>query len=219
MAGQRIGLLGGTFNPVHRGHLWAAEEVRLRLALSQVLFIPSYMPPHKQAADMASPEDRLAMVELALRSHPRLVASALEIEAREKSYSIITLNKLKAIYPEAMVFFILGVDAFLEIETWKSYRDVLEQCRFIVISRPGFDLSRARAVLPEEYSGRIYDCPEAGPIGEELLFRFRIFLVEIKALDISSTDIRRRVKGGRSIHGLVPDAVEAYIRKKKLYQE
>jgi nicotinate-nucleotide adenylyltransferase len=219
MASRRIGLLGGTFNPIHRGHLRAAEEVRLRFALSRVLFIPSYLPPHKQAADMASPEDRFAMVELALRARRRLVASALEIEAREKSYSIITLNKLKALYPDALIFFILGVDAFLEIETWKSYRDVLEQCRFIVISRPGFDLSLALAALPAEYAGRIYDCPRAGSIGEELLSRFRIFLVEIKALDISSTDIRRRVKEGRPIRGLVPGAVEEYIRQKKLYQE
>ncbi|OGD38699.1 MAG: nicotinate (nicotinamide) nucleotide adenylyltransferase [Candidatus Aminicenantes bacterium RBG_19FT_COMBO_58_17] len=219
MERQRIGLLGGTFNPVHEGHLRAAEEVRLRFALSQVLFIPSYIPPHKQTEDMAPPEDRFAMVELALRSHPHMVASPLEIEARDKSYSVITLNKLQAIYADAWIFFILGVDAFLEIETWKSYREVLEKCRFIVISRPGFDLAGAREALPPEYAGKMGDCRGAGSVGEDLLSRFRIFLVSIRALDISSTDIRRRVRAGRSIHGLVPDPVEEYIRKKNLYQE
>ena len=215
----RIGLLGGTFNPVHEGHLRAAEEVRLSFGLSQVLLIPSYIPPHKLTTDMASPEDRFAMVELAVRSHPQLVASALEIEAPEKSYSVITLNKLKAVYADAWIFFILGVDAFLEIETWKSYREVLEQCRFIVISRPGFDLTGARKALPQEYAEKIGECRGAGPVGEDFLSRFRIFLVSIKALNISSTDIRRRIREGRSIHGLVPNLIEEYIHKKKLYQE
>jgi len=216
---QRIGLLGGTFNPVHLGHVRAAEEVRLKFRLNQVLFIPSYIPPHKQTTDIAPPEDRFAMVELALRPHPQLIASALEIEAREKSYSVITLNKLRVIYPDARIFFILGVDAFLEIETWKSYREVLERCRFIVISRPGFNLAGARKVLPTEYSRKIRGWRRPGPVGEDWLARFRIFLVPIKALDISSTEIRRRVRVGRSIRGLVPGPVEEYIRKKNLYQE
>jgi nicotinate-nucleotide adenylyltransferase len=159
------------------------------------------------------------MVELALRAHREMEASPLEIKAREKSYSIITLNKLKAVFADAWIFFILGIDTFLEIETWKSYREVLEQCHFIVISRPGFDLTAARKALPPEYAGKIRDCGDAGLIGEDLLLRFRIFLVTIDALDISSTDIRGRVKAGRPIHGLVPESVEEYIRRKKLYQE
>ena len=219
MERQRIGLLGGTFNPVHLGHLRAAEQVRLKFRLNQVLFIPSYIPPHKQTTDIAPPEDRFAMVELAVRSHPQFVASALEIKAREKSYSVITLNKVKAIYADAWIFFILGVDAFLEIETWKSYREVLEQCRFIVISRPGFDLAGARKVLPAEYSRKIGEGKRPGPVGEDQLARFRIFLVPIKALDISSTEVRRRVRAGRSIRRLVPGPVEEYIRNKRLYQE
>jgi len=219
MESQRIGLLGGTFNPVHLGHIRAAEQVRLKFRLNQVLFIPSYIPPHKQTTDIAPPEDRFAMVELAVRSRPQFVASALEIKARERSYSVITLNKVKAIYAGAWIFFILGVDAFLEIETWKSYREVLEQCRFIVISRPGLDLAGARKVLPAEYSRKIGEWKRPGPVGEDQLARFRIFLVPIKALDISSTEVRRRVRAGRTIHRLVPVPVEEYIRKKKLYQE
>ncbi len=216
---ERIGLLGGTFNPVHGGHLRAAEAVRSRFGLDRVLFIPSYIPPHKQTADMASPEDRFAMVELAVGAHPGLVPSPLEIEAQERSYSIITLNKVKSIYPAARIFFILGVDAFLEIETWKSYREVLEQCRFIVISRPGFDLFAARSALPPEYKESFCELPDAGGIDESILERFRVFLLKIAALDISSTEIRDRVKRGQSIHGLVPESVEEYIHRKNLYQE
>lgn len=219
MKEERIGLLGGTFNPVHRGHLRAAEKVRLRFGLGRVLFIPSYLPPHKQAGDMASPEDRFAMVELAIRAYPRLIASPLEIEAQERSYSIITLNKVKSLYPEAQVFFILGVDAFLEIETWKSYRDVLEQCRFIVISRPGFDLAAAPKALPPEYLGSFRDVGPAEEIRPGELDAFRIFLLSIPALDISSTEIRRRIRHGQSVSGLVPESVEEYIRRKNLYQE
>lgn len=216
---ERIGLLGGTFNPVHRGHLRAAETVRSRFRLNCVLFIPSYLPPHKQTNDMASPEDRFAMVELAVGAFPRLIASSLEIEARERSYSIITLNKIKAIYPAARIFFILGVDAFLEIETWKSYREVLEQCRFIVISRPGFDLAAARNALPADYEESFHHVRETEEPGKDLLERFRIFLLSIPAIDVSSTEIRRRIRLGRSIRRLVPEAVEEYIRRKNLYQE
>ncbi len=219
MKQERIGLLGGTFNPVHLGHLRAAEEVMSRFALDRVLLIPSYLPPHKQAGQVASPEDRFAMVELAVRGRPKLVASSLEIEAQERSYSIITLNRVKTIYPEALVFFILGVDAFLEIETWKSYREVLEQCRFIVISRPGFDLSAAREALPPEYKGAFLEVGAAGDIGPGALEPFRIFLLSIPALDISSTEIRRRINDGQSIRGLVPESVEQYIIKNNLYQE
>ncbi len=216
---ERIGLLGGTFNPIHLGHLRAAEEVRSRLALDRVLLIPSYIPPHKQPTYMASPDERFAMVELAAHDHPCLAASSLEIEAQERSYSIITLNKVKTRYPDAWIFFILGVDAFLEIETWKSYREVLEQCRFIVISRPGFDLAAARNALPPEYEGNFHDVREAEDVGEDLLEKFRIFLLPIPAVDVSSTEIRHRIRLGRSIQGLVPESVEEYIRKKNLYQE
>jgi nicotinate-nucleotide adenylyltransferase len=219
MREERIGLLGGTFNPVHQGHLRAADEVLARFGLARVLFIPSYIPPHKRTTDMASPEDRFAMVELAVRPYPCLVASSLEIEAQERSYSVITLNKVKALYPDAWIFFILGVDAFLEIETWKSYREVLEQCRFIVISRPGFELSSARNALPPEFDAGFHNVPEAGDVGADALGRFRIFLLRLPALDISSTEIRRRVRNGRSIHGLVPGPVEEYISNKNLYQE
>jgi len=219
MSKERIGLLGGTFNPVHLGHLKAASEVLRKTGLSRVLFIPSYIPPHKKTAEVASPEDRFAMVELAVAGHPRFVASAVEIEAREKSYSIVTLGKVRAAYPDARVFFLVGIDAFIEIETWRAHKEVLEQCHFIVLSRPGFRLADARTVLDDRYAGWIHSLRGGMPVGDDLLERFRIFIVPIHALDISSTDIRRRIKQGLPIRGLVPEAVEAYIKKHRLYQE
>ncbi|MEW5900380.1 MAG: nicotinate-nucleotide adenylyltransferase [Acidobacteriota bacterium] len=218
MAKKRIGLLGGTFNPVHSGHLRAAAEVVRIFSLSKVLFIPSMIPPHKQSAAVGSAADRFAMVKLAVRGEPRFVASALEIESPKTSYSILTLGRVKSLYPGAWVFFIVGVDAFLEIETWRSYREVLEQCHFVVTSRPGYRLSEARNAVPSSYSDRIMECRKAESVGVEALRCFRIFLVPIKALDVSSTEIRRRVRQGISISGLVPEAVEAYILRKKLYQ-
>ncbi len=221
MGKERIGLLGGTFNPVHSGHLRAAREVTRIFGLDRVLLVPSYIPPHKRAGEAATPQDRFAMVELAVRSNPRLIASPVEIKAREKSYSVITLRKVKAIYPNAWIFFILGIDAFMEIDTWKSYQQVLEQCHFIVISRPGYDLADARKALPERYAAEIFSLPEhaAARVDESLLRRFRIFAVPIRALAVSSTEIRRKIRQGGSLGGLVPKGVEAYIRKHKLYQE
>jgi len=219
MQTDRVGLLGGTFNPVHNGHLHAAEEVRRRAGLRRILFIPSYIPPHKLSAEMASPEDRFAMVSLALKGHPAFEASPLEIDVRETSYSIITLNKVKSLHGESRVFFILGIDAFVEIETWRSYRELLAQCHFIVISRPGHRLDEARRALPGDYAGTILDLPEPLPLTDEQAERYRIFLFPINALDISSTDIRRRVRQGQPVSGLVPEPVDFYIQKKKLYQE
>lgn len=219
MGKERIGLLGGTFNPVHLGHLKAAAEALRRAGLDRILFIPSYIPPHKKTAGIASPKDRFAMVELAVAGHPRFVASAVEIAAREKSYSIVTLGKVKAAYPDAWIFFLLGIDAFLEIETWRSYREVLGKCHFIVMSRPGFRLGQAKSVLDDPYAGWIYSLRGRMPAGDGLLKRFRIFVVPIRALNISSTDIRRRIKQGLPVRRLVPEAVEAYIKKRRLYQE
>jgi nicotinate-nucleotide adenylyltransferase len=215
---EMIGLFGGTFDPIHLGHLRAAAEVRRRARLDRVLFIPSYLPPHKKSGAVASAADRLRMVELACRWRKGFEASPIEVEAGEKSYSILTLRKIRALSPDARLFFILGVDAFLDIGTWREYHRVLEECFFIVMGRPGFELDRARDVL----DGKLRD--SIGPLvtGEgaagPLPPRTRIFLLPIRALDISSTAIRERVRRGETLDGLVPGAVDAYIREHQLYR-
>jgi nicotinate-nucleotide adenylyltransferase len=190
-----------------------------RFRLDKILFIPSYIPPHKGIRDVASAEDRMRMVELAVRDRPGFVASEIEVKARETSYSIDTLERIKRGRPEARIFFILGVDAFLEIGTWREYERVIEECRFIVMARPGFLLGAARKVLGGRLESRMMEAAGDVPVGEEHLARFRVFLAPIRALDISSTDIRRRIRGGTSIEDLVPEPVRAYLRARKLYQD
>jgi nicotinate-nucleotide adenylyltransferase len=218
MTKKRIGLFGGTFNPIHSGHLKAAEIIQRRLILNEVLFIPSYIPPHKEYRGIADPHHRLKMVELAVRPFPRFIPSSLEIDAQERSYSIITLGRVKKLYPRSLIFFILGIDAFLEIDTWKEYERVLEQCFFVVISRPGFHLGDAENVLRGELERKMFLVPETEAINPDMLDIYRIFLLPIDALSIASTEIRERIMKGESIKSMVPEEVEVYIKENKLYQ-
>jgi len=215
---ERIGIFGGTFNPIHSGHLRAAEIVKERFFLEKVFFIPSYLPPHKDSTGIVSAYHRLRMVELALRPYSCFVPSSIEVDAKEKSYSIITLNKLKRLHPKALFFFILGVDAFLEIETWKDYEQVLEQCYFIVINRPGYRLDEARQVLGGKLIGKMHKLSESEPVRNELLYSFKIFLLPIGALDVASTKIRERIRKGESTEDMLSQEVENYIIDNKLYQ-
>lgn len=222
MKKKRIGLFGGTFNPIHLGHLRAAEIVQKRLLLDKVLFIPSYIPPHKDSVDIAPPFARLEMVKIACSSYPQFLPSSIEIEAKGKSYSILTVNKIEKLFPQAWIFFIVGVDSFLEIDTWREYEELLQLCFFIVVSRPGYSLEDAKDILRGEFRERMYEIPEAdesSEIGENLLSSFQTFLLPINALDIASTDIRNKAKKGSSLKGMVPDAVEAYIKENRLYKE
>jgi len=216
---ERIGVFGGTFDPVHNGHLKAALAVGRRFGLSRVLFVPSNIPPHKARADMAAAADRMAMVRLALRGRARCAASPLEVRAGGRSYSIRTLRRIRRLHPRARIFFIVGTDAFLEIETWKEWRSVLDESLFIVMTRPGVSLARARRAPGPEYAGRIRLVRRAERVREEWLTSYRIFLFPIDALDIAATEIRARVRDGRPIAGLVPAAVGRYIRERGLYKK
>jgi nicotinate-nucleotide adenylyltransferase len=216
---ERIGVFGGTFDPVHNGHLKAAADVGRRFGLGRILFVPSNIPPHKARRDMASARDRMAMVELALRGRPRFVASPLEIRAGGTSYSVRTLRRTRRLHPRARVFFIVGTDAFLEIETWKEWRTVLDESLVIVMTRPGVSLAKARRAPGAAYADRIRTVGRADRIREDLFSDFRIFLFPIEALDISATEIRARVRDGRPIGGLVPAGVGRYIREHRLYKK
>ena len=215
---ERIGLFGGTFNPIHSGHLKAAKVVQRACTLQKILFIPSFIPPHKGSDKVVSAAHRLSMVELAIEGNPGFIASDIEIEEGGKSYSILTLFKIIKIYPVAHFFFILGVDAFLEIETWKDYKSLLDQCSFIVISRRGYRLQEARTVLGKEYSARMFDLSDGGFVETGLTNGHKIFLLPFDAIDVSSTVLRKRLGKQLSIEGLVPSSVEKYIQRNKLYQ-
>ena len=218
MKSKRIGIFGGTFNPIHNGHVKAAKEVQKVFRLEKILFIPSYITPHKEPVDIASPPQRMKMVELAVSRYPRFVPSSIEIDAGGKSYTILTLTKLKKRFPDTSMFFIVGADAFIEIDTWRDYKKLLEQCHFVVISRPGFRLKDAEECLGEEYEERIvwvqdsFRCEEGRDKGP------RIFLLSISALDISSNEVRKKIREGKYIGDLVAKPVEKYIWQNKLYQ-
>ena len=215
----RIGILGGTFNPIHLGHVQAADQVRAAMSMDKILFVPSYIPPHKEARDIAPAADRFRMVELACLGHEGFEASSVEVEAKEKSYSILTLDRIKRRYPERRVFFIVGVDAFLEIGTWHEVERVIEQGLFAVMDRPGFDLRAASGVLGGRLAPKVH-AVRAGEIIDDALFsRFSVFLLPIQALDISSTDVRDRLRHGRSIAELVPGPVAEYITSHHLYTD
>lgn len=218
MKKTKIGLFGGTFNPIHKGHLKAAMDAFEKFSLDRVLFIPSYIPPHKESSGMASPPQRMKMVELAIAPFPGFEVSSIEIDAEEKSYSIITLEKIKKIYKEGWIFFILGIDAFLEIDTWKDHERVLEQCQFIVISRPDHCMDDARDILGGKYRERMYWIEEDEELDDNILKSHKIFLLPISALDVASKDIRKKLEKGQSITRMVPKTVRDYIQKNKLYQ-
>lgn len=218
MKTERIGLFGGTFNPIHSGHIRAIEIVQKKFSLDKILIIPSYIPPHKKSDGIASPKNRLKMVKLAACSSSIFVPSSIEIEEKTKSYSIITLNKIKNLYPNAYIFFILGIDAFLEIHTWKDYEKVLDQCFFVVVSRYGYKLEDAKGILEGKYDNRMLKLPRSQKCIEKNLTSFKIFLLPILGLDITSSEVRGRIKKGGSIDGLVPEAVKNYIKNKKLYK-
>jgi nicotinate-nucleotide adenylyltransferase len=215
----KLGILGGTFNPIHYGHLAAAEEVRERLKLDRMLFIPSSIPPHKQEEDIPSAAQRFEMVRIATSGNPHFETSDIEIKRQGKSYTIDTLETLRTINQNSELNFITGIDTFLEIETWKNWERLFNLCSFVVLSRPGYrftDLMKIAFMKQAE--------PELSRLDRGQLMRavvrsgvFTVCLETIPLYDISSTDIRRRIKEGRSIKYLLPDAVEIYIMKNRLY--
>lgn len=213
----RTGVIGGTFDPVHLGHLDAAEAARRALALDEILFVPARQPPHRLTGPFAPIYHRLAMVSLAVEGRPGLVASDLEVRAAGPSYTSATLTRLveDGRHPW-QIFFITGADAFAEIATWRDYPDLLDRAHFVVVSRPGTPAAALRQRLPALAPRMIGPDADftADPQTPETP---TIFLVDVPTSAVSSTEIRRRVARGRSIAGLVPDAVADYIRRHDLY--
>ncbi|MFQ5875106.1 MAG: nicotinate-nucleotide adenylyltransferase [Dehalococcoidia bacterium] len=224
---MRIGLMGGTFNPIHLGHLISANETIALFGLEQVLVIPCALPPHKEHHQLIDARHRLAMASLATAPNPRLAASSMEIDRGGESYSIDTINTLKgAAEEEQELYFIMGVDAFSEIATWKEVEGLLTSCHFVVTNRPGYHDSQlldnlARQVTSRHPGLKFHLKVQATEGGvQEVSVEgspYSIFLVRIPCLDISSTEIRRRVSRGLPIKYLVPSEVEKYIAEHKLY--
>jgi nicotinate-nucleotide adenylyltransferase len=216
---ERIGLFGGTFDPIHNGHLHAAGLVQTRFGLDRVFFIPAAVPPHKARPDMASARDRLRMTALAVNGHAFWTASPVELRAGGLSYSIRTIETMRRRFPKARLFFIVGADAFLEIKTWREWERVLRSCAFIVMTRPGSRLVAASAVLGPAWKHSLRRIAPGERLKDGAFEPPCVFFLPIAALPVSSTQIRGRARSGRSLAGLVPRAVADHIRTKRLYRE
>lgn len=206
---KSVGLFGGTFNPIHYGHLAIAEEVRSKHNLDKVIFIPTSFPPHKRPEDLADPQNRLVMAYLATVSNPCFEVSTYEADRGGVSYTIDTVKHFHAVFAEKVeLYFIIGADMLMKISSWKNIDELLDICRFIAVSRPGYDVQK---ILNQHYLS-----VQAHSIASKILDR--IFVEETAMLDISATAIRRRIKEWKSIKYLVPESVEQFIHNQKLYQ-
>ncbi len=196
--GRRLGVMGGTFDPIHYGHLVTAEEALVQFALDSVVFVPTGRPWMKQDRVVSPAEDRYLMTVIATASNPRFHVSRVEIDRDGPTYTVDTLRTLAEQHPDAELYFVTGADAMLEILEWKDPGEVLSSAHFIAATRPGYDLARFESM--------------------ELARKTSVSRMSIPALAISSTDIRERVLDGRPIRYLVPEGVKSYIEKAELYR-
>ena len=191
---KKIGILGGTFDPIHTGHLVLADELREKLKLERVIFIPSASPPHKTEHQLSSAAHRFEMTKLALKGNSHFSVSDIELKREGLSYTVETLRKLKELYKDSEIHFLTGSDVLDEITTWKEPDEIYRLAKIVIGIRPGFD-----EFDPEDH------------------FAKRSIILRITGVDVSSTHIREKVAKGESIKYLVPSEVEEYIRRKHLY--
>lgn len=189
---MRVGILGGTFNPIHIGHLVLADEVRQKLKLDKVFFIPVNIPVHKEEKDLLAATERFRMVKLALKGNPEFLPLDIEIRRRGRSYTIDTLRSLREKYPSVgKFFFLVGSDALSYLENWKDIDEVMKLAKFVVASRPGYPLKNlSKNILP----------------------------LAIESVDVSGFRIRQRLKNGESVRYYLPEKVYKYIEEKGLYK-
>jgi len=189
---MRTGILGGTFNPVHLGHLILAQEIKEKLALERVIFVPAYRAPHKDMAWLIPARHRLEMLKLAVRGNPGFSVSDIELRRQGVSYTVDTIAALKKKYPQDEIFFIAGSDLAPDLKSWKHFSGLLRMVNFVIARRPGY------------------------PAGKGL--SSGVTPVKIRAVDISAADIRKRIKDGLPVRYFLPEAVQSYIVRNKLYR-
>jgi len=188
---MKIGILGGTFNPIHIGHLILAEEAREKLGLDKIIFVPAFLPPHKDNSDIAPAGMRLNMVKLASGGNKHFAVSDIEIKRDGRSYTIETIKKFKEIYPKEELYFLIGSDLLKYLDDWKDVSEIIKMVKFIAVTRPGYPLEKIPAYIST---------------------------LAIRAVDISGFEIRSCIKEGKSFRYLVPEAVYNFIIKKRLYR-
>ncbi len=221
MAELRLGVLGGTFNPIHLGHLVLAESFRERLGLDRLLFVPAGLPPHKDATHIAPALDRYAMVSLAVAGHPAFAASDLELRRPGASYTVDSVEALAGEWPGARLFLLMGSDTFLDLPTWRTPERLTTWATLAVGHRAGSEFApkgpEACAVLERLGGLRWERLASRGPAGVDATPPGAILLVETRSLPVSAREIRQRVAAGGSVRYLVPLAVADYIAQHRLY--
>jgi nicotinate-nucleotide adenylyltransferase len=205
---KAVAIFGGTFNPVHFGHLLIAEEIRSKFNLDKVIFVPSNLPPHKNPADLVSARQRWVMTHLATVSNPCFEVSSFEIDGGGKSYAVDTIKHFRKHFGDKVkLYFIIGADALVEIAAWKNINEILKLCRFIAVPRPGYDVQK---IFNQYFLGS-----KNVAIASELMEN--VLVEDVAMLDISSTTIRQKVKVWKSIKYMTPEAVEQFIHNQQLY--
>lgn len=200
---KKVGILGGTFNPIHIGHLILADSARETFDLDEILFMPSGVPYMKDQNTVLAVSERVAMTSLAIEENHCFALSTIEADKADNSYTYETLQELHRRHPQVQYYFIIGADSLFHIETWRQPEEIFQLCTIIAAVREGFDRE---------------DCKQKA---EELMERYHaeIRLLPSRMIDISSTDIRERIDSGKSVRYMLPDKVIEYIRKKNLYQQ
>jgi nicotinate-nucleotide adenylyltransferase len=220
---KRIGLFGGTFNPIHLGHIQVVQEVKKEFGLDKIFIIPSALPPHKEPDGLVDAGDRIEMIRLSFLNHPDFSVSDVELNRSGPSYTIDTVRHFKSILSkDAELFLILGLDAFLEIDTWKSYKDLFLLIPFIVMSR-GTDGKNGRVfgrkTVGDYLKSKISEGYTLSASQSSYIHKKKqpVYVFDVTPIDISSTKIRKVIKNGNPIKSLVPEVVEAFIKNKGLY--
>jgi nicotinate-nucleotide adenylyltransferase len=193
-----LGIMGGTFDPIHNGHLAAAEAAREHCKLDRVIFVPAANPPHRLSMPVVGAEDRYLLTALAIAGNPCFSVSRVELDRPGSSYAYDTVSHFRRLYKPERLYFITGMDAVLEVESWYRVSDLMSLCRFIAVTRPGYAIDALAQRVSEEYLPMID-------------------VIATPGINISSTAIRERLRTGRSISYLVPDIVADYILKEELY--
>ncbi len=218
---SRIGLLGGTFNPIHNAHLAIARQAREMLELDRVVMIPSGDPPHKPSSGLASAKDRYEMVRLALASDPYLAISDVEVRRSGKSYSIDTVRLLQQEYgSDTKLHFLIGLDAFLEFATWREPQTLLTLCSFVILSRPGlsFQALSTLPLIPPLPQASLMDLDQGRTVRLDVQIGVQsLICLRVPPSTVSASDIRGRIARGASTANLLPPAVESYILQHHIY--
>jgi nicotinate-nucleotide adenylyltransferase len=215
---ERIGIYGGTFDPLHIGHFRIAEALLEAFEMDRLIFVPAHIPPHKRGIRISSGYHRHAMIALATEKAPRLFVSAIELEAPSRPYTIETLGRFGALYPDALLFFVMGADSFADLHSWRDYGRIMSEYGIIVAARPGNrEGGDFMTHLTAEEKSRVIDLRGGGRPEKDDLAAPRVFLTDLVFEDVSATEVRQAVGNRQPIGHLVPSGVAGYIEKYGLY--